>query len=208
MIYNANSHLSDKLRETIKNAINADQIISFPTETVYALAGNAQSNKSIEAVYAIKERDANKRLSLLLPDIKTAQDIAVISPNALKTGKHFWPGALTLILPLRQNSNLAPHILSTYDTIGIRIPDHPIALNILNAIDTPIFATSANISGAEDNITAHDVEQNLGNKVKLIIDGGTSEIMIPSTVLDMTSNTPKILRQGTISHEEIMSVLE
>ena len=95
-----------------------------------------------------------------------------------------------------------------YDTIGIRIPDHQLALNILQSLDMILFATSANISGSKDNTNAHDVEANLGDRIGLIIDGGNSEITVPSTVLDMTSEEPKILRQGTISYETLLGPIE
>lgn len=204
MIYKANTQLSNTLLDKVRDALHCNHIISFPTETVYALAGNAESDEAVTNLYRIKQRDQAKRLSLLVPSIEAAQKVALFNDMALTIASRFWPGPLTLIVPLKKEGKLAPLMTKDYDTIGIRIPDHPLALNILQSLNMTLFATSANISGSKDNTNAHDVETNLGNRIGLIIDGGASDITVPSTVLDVTSEKPTILRQGSISYETLL----
>ena len=207
MIYETDQQLSQELLKLAKRSIDNAQIISFPTETVYALTGSAECNKSIERLYRIKERDRNKRLSLLLPNIETAQKVAEFNDTTLRIASHFWPGPLTMILPLKPKTQLASLMTEGYETIGIRIPDHPIALQILNSLKTLCFATSANISGTSDNVSAKEVETNLGSKIDIIIDGGDSAIKVASTVIDTTKKSIEIIRQGEVTQQMIEAAL-
>jgi L-threonylcarbamoyladenylate synthase len=185
--------------------IKAGGVIAFPTDTVYGLGASAFQEAAVERIYEIKERSREKAIPIL---IGNPEDLSLISaaPDQRVTQiiNQFWPGALTLILPISPD---LPGNLSAAATIGVRIPDHDLTRELLRATG-PIAATSANLSGQESALTAQDVFQSLGGKIDLILDGGRSPGGEASTVLDLTSPNPDILREGPISLEEIERFLE
>ncbi len=174
------------------------RLLCFPTETVYALACDATNNCAVGDIYNIKARNANTALSLLLPSLETAKLYGIFPEYAKELAKKYWPGALTLVFKkTKYASILAQNVSPNNDTIGIRIPNHPLALAILNNFKSPIVATSANISGQDSALTYDDVYKYFGDKVS-IIKGDGCELKQASTVVDCTGNEPKILRNGSI----------
>jgi L-threonylcarbamoyladenylate synthase len=179
-------------------------LIVFPTDTVYGLAALPTKTEYIERLYIVKGRESTRAIAILL---SSAAELAHItdspSKTALKLAKRFWPGPLTLIVPRHPD---LPDVLSPNLTIGVRVPDHDLALELLR-MTGPLGVTSANISGRENTITAEEVMEQLGGRVHLVIDGGQSPGGIPSTVVDCTSPEPVILRPGPIKKKEINQAL-
>jgi L-threonylcarbamoyladenylate synthase len=180
--------------ETLKNG----GVILLPTETVYGIAVDARNKSAVEKIYEIKNRDYSKPLQIMVSSVEEAKKIAEFNNKAQELAKKYWPGALTIILKLKPDY-LANNFNKMNDTVGIRIPNHSLALEILRAFNSPLAVTSANISGKGDNISFAEAKTSLGDKLDLLIDGGSSDIGISSTVIDLTDETnPKILRQGSV----------
>jgi L-threonylcarbamoyladenylate synthase len=195
---------SNELAIAIK-LLKEGKLIVFPTETVYALAGDASNVTAIHQIFVLKQRPLNQPLSVLLakehPLDRWASDIP---PVAEKLAKHFWPGPLTLIL--NKASSVLPELTSGQDKIGLRVPDHPIALAILSSFGSGLAAPSANRSAHLSPTQIEHVRQEFDNKLELIIDGGPCDIGIESTVIDVTFDVPRILRLGALPLEKIESI--
>jgi L-threonylcarbamoyladenylate synthase len=175
-------------------------LAAFPTDTVYGLGALADSERSIEALYIVKGRDASKAIPILIGNV---EDLARVSPDpgelALRLAARFWPGPLTLVVP---KCPALPEALSALPTVGVRMPDHPAALALLR-LAGPLAVTSANLSGGESPSTAEEVTAQLGGRIPLVLDGGRTPGGRPSTVVDCTGQEPKILRQGPITLEDL-----
>jgi L-threonylcarbamoyladenylate synthase len=182
-------------------------IVAFPTDTVYGLGACANINQAVERVYRIKERPRNMALPLLLPDISKINEVAEFVPQIVWLLAHnFLPGALTVVLP---KSKSVPDIITAGGgTVAIRIPAHPIPVAIAQGLGAPIVGTSANLSGKPSSLTADEVYSQFGNKIDLVIDGGQCPGGKESTVVDVTGETPVVLREGAISREELKRVCE
>jgi len=184
--------------------LRAGKLVAFPTDTVYGLAADAFNSKAIEALFMVKDREFGKAIAVL---VGSQKDLARVSGRmtgpALRLAEHFWPGPLTLVVS--KHASL-PEILSPLPTVGIRMPDHPAALALLR-LTGPLAVTSANQSGSASTCTAGEVLAQLGNRIPLILDGGTTPGGIPSTVIDCSRSIPVILRQGPISEEAIRKFL-
>ena len=179
-------------------------LIAFPTDTVYGLASLLSKAEYIERLYIAKGRESTRAIAILLSSADELENISdKPSDTALKLADRFWPGPLTLILPRHPN---LPDVLSPDQTIGVRVPDHDIALELLR-MTGPLGVTSANISGRENTNTAEEVMEQLDGRVHLVIDGGKSPGGIPSTVVDCTSPVPAILRPGPIKINQINMVI-
>lgn len=187
--------------------LSQGELICFPTETVYALAADATNDEAVARIYTAKGRDTNKPLSLLVRDAEQIRELCHMPATAERLLSHFSPGPLTLILPLKTSHRLSSLINPGMATIGVRIPDHPIALAILKSMATPIIGTSVNRSGEAEALCATDAINTLGDAVSLVIDGGTSQLGIASTVIDLSGKDIRILRQGSITKEQLDSIL-
>ncbi len=180
-------------------------IVAFPTDTVYGLAAWPFHRESIERLYRIKKRASSKAIAMLLPD---ARSLSVVTPRVTPLirvlSDTFWPGALTLVM---QRHPQLPDILAPNNTIGVRVPAHPGALSLLKMCG-PLAVTSANLSGQTNTTTAEEVLEQLQGRFHLLIDGGKTPGGMPSTVVDCTAKTLKILREGPIRTEDIQKVLE
>jgi len=198
--------LKDNYLEKAKNIIENDGVIAFPTDTVYGLACNAFSKSAIDTLYNLKGRDSKKPLIVMIPENYNLENIVKnISPSAKKLMNKFWPGALTIIF---KSKNILPkNATGELETVGIRIPALKETIDLLNYINAPIFTTSANISGEQSPISAQEVLSYFNGKLPLIIDTGICDKKIPSTIVDLSSSEVKLLRIGSISEEEIFSVL-
>lgn len=179
-------------------------VVAFPTDTVYGLGVLPWDNDHIKQLYQIKGRDPLKAIPLLLPHSQALNmvvgDIGEMAPRLAEA---FWPGPLTLIL-LRDPA--LPSLLSQTDTIGVRVPNHPVALRLLH-LTGPLAVTSANLSEQESCCTASQVLDQLGGRFPLLLDGGGTPGGLASTVVDCTGREPVILRRGPITIEQIKSVL-
>jgi len=196
------------MEERIKNAIfilKKGGIVAYPTDTVYGLGANALNEAAVLKIFAAKGRPRDSALPILLSQVSQMEDVAVDIPDiAGLLAERFWPGGLSLVL---KASRLIPDVVTGGgDKIAVRIPAHPIPIALIGGLGAPIIGTSANISGKPSPVTAEEVQHQLGSNVDLIIDGGRCERNVASTVVDLTGGQPCILREGTITREEIGKV--
>lgn len=184
--------------------IRSGQLVAFPTDTVYGLGADLFNPDAIEKLYQVKERAHLKAIPVLLSSPAALDQVASnMNELARKLAHKFWPGPLTLIVPVHPR---LPKNLSPQPTVGVRMPDHPDALALLKTCG-PLAVTSANLSGQENTTSAAQVYAQLSGRIPLILDGGTTPGGQPSTVVDCTGTEPAILRFGPISLEEIRAVL-
>jgi L-threonylcarbamoyladenylate synthase len=182
--------------EKAASIISKGGLIAYPTDTVYGLSSNPFQQVSIEKIFIAKGRDFNKAIAILIASLSQLPLVTSgLTPTAKRLANRFWPGALTLMVPILSG---LPDNLSPLSTIGIRMPNHPFALSLLNRLG-PLATTSANISGHPDARTAQEVKSQLEGQIDLILDGGECTGGIPSTVVDCTRQKPAILREGAIS---------
>jgi L-threonylcarbamoyladenylate synthase len=179
-------------------------LVVFPTDTVYGLAVLPSSEEFIERLYIVKGRDSTRAIAVLISNIKELDKVSE-APGELahNLAEKFWPGPLTIVI--NRHPDL-PNSLSPNQTIGVRIPDHPVALRLLQ-LTGPLAVTSANLSGLENTHTAKDALAQLDGRVHLIIDGGISPGGIPSTVVDCTTPDLVILRQGPILEPDLHAAI-
>ena len=190
--------------ETALDLLTEGEIVAFPTDTVYGLGANAFYSPGIIKLFEAKGRDANKAIAVLIGDnghLDLLTDF--LSASARKLIEHFWPGGLTIVVPKKKD---LPELLSAGSSIGIRMPNHNIALELLNKFG-PLATTSANLSGKINPHNAGDVMNQLNGRVPLILDGGRCPGGVPSTVVDCSTDEVRILRPGAISHEAIDAVI-
>lgn len=187
------------------NLLKQNEVIGFPTETVYGLAGNAFSETAISKIFRIKKRPSFNPLIVHIKNIEQIHEIAQEIPEiAYELANKFWPGPLTLILKKQEHiSNL---ITANKDTVAIRMPKHPIALNLLNNIDFPLVAPSANPYTSISPTKALHVENYFKNEIKLILDGGTCTDGIESTIIGFENNKSILYRKGAIPIEDIEKI--
>lgn len=182
-------------------------IVAFPTETVYGLGADATNAEAVEKIFEAKGRPADNPLIVHVDSKGAALGyVEEVTEKAEELMDAFWPGALTLILKSKPHT-FAQNVTANLKTVGIRVPNHPVALNLLKRLQLPIAAPSANTSGKPSPTLAEHVYHDMENKVSLILDGGPTKIGIESTVLDMTSEPPVILRPGNVTKEQIEDVI-
>lgn len=179
-------------------------LVAFPTDTVYGLAALPAKTEFIESLYTVKGRESTRAIAILMSSADQLNEISV-SPNktAQILASRFWPGPITLIVPRHPD---LPEVLSPNPTIGVRVPDHKISLQLLG-MTGPLGVTSANISGHENTTSAEEVLKQLDGRIHLLIDGGKCPGNVPSTVVDCTTLEPIILRSGPIGLEEIQNAI-
>jgi L-threonylcarbamoyladenylate synthase len=178
--------------------------VAFPTDTVYGLAAYPFKAEFVERLYIVKGRNSSRAIAVLISSSLELKRVAITpNPSALRLAGQFWPGPLTLVL-LRHPS--LPEALSPLPTIGVRVPDHPVALALLR-LAGPLAVTSANLSGMENTSTAKEVLAQLKGRVNLVLDGGRTPGGVPSTVVDCTVTPPVVLRAGPVTDESIQAVL-
>ena len=180
--------------------------MAFPTETVYGLGANALDPHAVARIFAAKGRPTDHPL---ICHIASADDlaplVAEVTPLAQALADAFWPGPLTLVLP--RSAAVPDAVTGGRDTVAVRVPDHPLALELLRAFGGPVAAPSANRFGRPSPTRANDVRDELGDTVDVILDGGPCAIGVESTVLDLTSNPPQVLRPGGVSVEQLEAVI-
>lgn len=188
-------------------ALNRGELIAIPTETVYGLAAKATLPEAVEQIFKVKKRPVTNPLILHFQDLNAALPyIDKPFEDVLSLAGRFWPGPLTLLLP---KTKLVPDIITAgYDRVAIRVPAHPMALTLLKRLKAPVAAPSANPSGYISPTLPSHVENQLGDKISLILDGGSCTRGIESTILGWdTSKQPVIYRSGSITAEEIALAL-
>lgn len=194
----------DDAIQNAKMILQNDGVIAFPTDTVYGIGVNFQRECAINQLFEIKGRDFKKPIAILLGNTVDFQKVAVNIPvSAYQLAEKFLPGALTLIVPKHPD---LPKNISHYPTIGIRIPNHPFAIDLLNEVG-PLAVTSANLSGFNDTQNGGEVMAQLDGRFDLLIDGGSTPGGIASTVVDLTKEVPVVLREGPISKKSILEHL-
>ncbi|GIN69756.1 threonylcarbamoyl-AMP synthase [Bacillus sp. J14TS2] len=187
--------------------IRDNEIVAFPTETVYGLGANAGSDKAVARIFAAKGRPSDNPLIVHIAEYQQLEKLVMeISEQVRLLISAFWPGPLTLIFP-KKPGELSEHVTAGLDTVAIRMPSHPVALALIRASGLPIAAPSANRSGKPSPTTAKHVEQDLNGEIAGILDGGATGVGLESTVLDCTGQVPVILRPGGITKEELENVI-
>lgn len=186
--------------------LRAGEVVGIPTETVYGLAANALDPDAVRSIFAAKGRPQDNPLIVHIADIPQIYDIAAEVPeSALRLAEAFWPGPLTMILPKRER---IPMVTSGgLSTVGIRLPSHPLAREIIRAAGVPLAAPSANLSGRPSTTTAQHVLEDLSGKIAAVVEGGACSVGVESTVVSLCGSVPRLLRPGGISLEQLRSVL-
>ncbi|MBB4267561.1 L-threonylcarbamoyladenylate synthase [Roseospira visakhapatnamensis] len=197
-------------------ALRAGRLVAFPTETVYGLGGDARAPGAVTAIYATKKRPSRNPLIVHVPDLAAAAALCRVSPLAERLAEALWPGPLTLVLPLRDRSPLAPQVTAGGTTVAVRAPAHPVARALLAACDVPLAAPSANRSGSVSPTRAAHVAVDLAldpdmppdaAPLAMILDGGPCRVGVESTVLDLSGPVPRLLRPGGVTVEALTAIL-
>ncbi len=175
--------------------LRAGAVIAFPTDTLYGVGALATDPAAVARLYQLKRRPSGQPMVWLVTDRRQVERFAVVSAAATELMARFWPGPLTLVLRARDPI--------TTPTIAVRAPDHAVALALLRALDEPIASSSANPAGQPPPVDADQVVAGLGDDIELVLDGGPCRIGQPSTILDLSGATARILRQGAISAADI-----
>lgn len=184
--------------------IRSGQVLGMPTDTFYGLAVDPFNLRAVDRVYEIKSRSRHKPLSLLIEDVDQAEHLANTLPDEFYAlAKKFWPGPLTIIL--KAASRLPLKVTANTGNVALRVPNANIPLEVIKAAGIPITATSANLSGESECTSAEAVREQLGVRIPIIVDGGSSPREIASTIVDLTDEEArwKILREGAIAAQEI-----
>jgi L-threonylcarbamoyladenylate synthase len=189
----------DAMAEAVR-ILSAGGLVAFPTDTVYGVGAHAFKPQAVEKLYTAKIRTRDKAIPLLLA---RADDLSLVAedipPTVWPLLERFWPGGLTVVVRKRATVSEA---VSPGPTVAVRVPGHPITLG------APLATTSANLAGNPSPVTAQEVVAELAGRIELILDGGPCPGGIPSTVLDLTTDLPTILRSGAIAEEDIRDILE
>lgn len=186
------------------------QTVALPTETVYGLAADARNGEAVARIYAAKGRPSFNPLIVHLPDLASAERYGVFSDEARRLADTFWPGALTLVVPLRPDAGIASITTAGLDTIGLRVPVHPVAQDILRSFGGPLAMPSANASGRISPTTAAhvlDTEGGLNGRIAAVVDGGACSVGVESTIVGWREGRAVLLRPGGIPAEAIEAAL-
>ena len=185
--------------------IKRGEIVAFPTETVYGLGADSLNVDACRKIFAAKGRPSDKPLSLHVSSLEMVERVAKLSAAAEKLFAAFCPGALTIILP--KNKIVPDFVTGGRQSVGIRFPANNVALALIKLSGTPIAAPSANLSGLTPPKNAREVFDNLRGRLEIILDGGQCQFGVSSTIIDLTTAEPKILRHGAIPAEKIFAAL-
>ena len=177
-------------------------VIVYPTDTVYGLGCNPLNENAVKRVFRIKG-ERTKPLPILASDVTAAEKIAHITGKALRLAEKFWPGPLTMVLP--KKASLPDVVTRNLDSVAVRVPNHKVALELIRMCGGLLVGTSANKTGKKPPQTATEAAQQTGDEVDLIIDDGLTPIGASSTIIDLICEEPKILRQGPIKLEDLLS---
>jgi len=187
-------------------AIQAGKIVAFPTDTVYGLGADIKNDRALDKIFRIKKRRRDKSLIVFISDMSQLKKIVSgISAAAERLAKFFWPGALTLILPAREN---LPAAVTRAGTVSVRLPNSLLLREIIHQSGTFLATTSANLAGSSNPRGADAVRRELGDNIDLLLDSGFSGLGMASTVIDVTQEKIELIRPGAVSMEAIKKALE
>ncbi len=183
----------------------AGELVCYPTDTVYGVGADATNDAAVRRLYAVKGRPLDKPMPLLIADEAAAAWFADVTPVARTLMHRFWPGGLTIVM--QKAEGFRSVALAKQDRVALRVPDHDLVREIIRVLGEPITGTSANRAGQRSPRSAPEAAMQMGEMVALVIDGGTAKGREESTVLDITSDGPRIVREGAVSREELQEAL-
>ncbi len=186
--------------------LSGQGVVAFPTETVYGLGGDARSDLAVARIFDAKGRPRFNPLIVHVPNLAAAKAFALFDARAEAVAAAFWPGPLTLVLPLRAGCGLSPFVTAELDTVALRVPAHPVAQALLRAFGGPLAAPSANPSGRVSPTRAAHVLEGLSGRIDAVLDGGTCAVGVESTILGL-AGAPVLLRPGGIATEALEAML-
>lgn len=187
--------------------LRAGKLVSFPTETVYGLGADARQGEAVAAIYEAKGRPSFNPLIAHVHSAQAAQRYVEWNDVAEQLARAFWPGPLTLVLPLRAGHGISPLVTAGLETLGVRVPAHPAGQALLQALDGPVAAPSANPSGKISPTTAAHVQAGLDGRIAAILDDGACGVGLESTIIGLAGPEPVLLRPGGLAAEEVELVL-
>ncbi|MBT8155289.1 threonylcarbamoyl-AMP synthase [Epibacterium ulvae] len=187
--------------------LRAGQLVAFPTETVYGLGGSALMGETVAGIYAAKGRPSFNPLIAHVASVDAAKDLVQWSDLAARIAAAFWPGPLTLVLPLREGHGVSSLVTAGLPTLAVRVPAHPTAQRLLSLVGGPVAAPSANPSGRISPTTAAHVHHGLDGKIAAVVDDGPCGVGLESTIVGLAGDAPVLLRPGGLAVEEIETVL-
>jgi L-threonylcarbamoyladenylate synthase len=182
------------------------QPVAVPTETVYGLAADATNPAAVARIYAAKGRPSFNPLIVHVASLAAAERLGVFSESARAAAEAWWPGPLTLVVPFREGSGLAPAVTAGLASVALRCPEHPAMRALLAASGRPLAAPSANASGTISPTSAEHVLRSLGGRIRLVVDGGPAAHGLESTIVAFTTDEPRLLRPGPIEFEELQAL--
>ena len=203
-MHNSPAVTSDVL-DAVAERLRAGGLGAFPTDTVYGVGAIASDSAAVERLFEAKNRPPDKAIPILLARVEDLERVVEGLPHAaLRLAWAFWPGALTLIF--RRRRDFVSPALAGGETVAVRVPDHPVARALIERVGEPLAATSANLSGRRSPVTAEEVREQIGASLDIIIDGGRCPGGVESTVVDVTVEPPRLLREGAIPRSELEQV--
>jgi len=191
------------------DCIRQGRVVGMPTDTFYGLAVDPMNLRAVDRVYELKSRSRHKPLSLIIEDVDQAEDLArPLADDFYALARRFWPGPLTVIV--KAASRLPLKVTANTGNVALRVPDSAIAAAMVRSFGFPLTATSASTSGASECTTAENVRQQLGDRIRLIVDGGQTPRNQPTTIVDLSdeNNGWRLLREGAIPIDQIREVLD
>lgn len=192
----------------VEEVLAAGQLVAYPTDTFYGLGARPGNVHAVEALFRAKGRGRNEPLPLIASTREQLEALCgLLSATARRLADAFWPGPLTLVLP-RGCAALAPGVTGGGDTVAVRVPDHLVARAVADAAGGWVTSTSANASGERPASTADDVVRALGARVSLVLDAGPTLGQLPSTIVDVTSAHPRLIRPGAVAFERVLESLQ
>ncbi len=193
--------------ECAANALKNGALVAFPTETVYGLGANAFDSKAVAHIFEMKGRPRFNPLIVHVSHQEKAKDFAMFDTCAKSLATKFWPGPLTLVLPMRPDSGLSDLVTAGLDKVALRVPSHPVAQNLLHATTFPIAAPSANRSGHISPTMAAHVQKDFASEELIILDGGATHLGLESTIIGLSEEGPILLRFGSVTRKDIEHVI-
>lgn len=187
--------------------LRAGKLVAFPTETVYGLGADARQGEAVAGIYEAKGRPSFNPLIAHVPDLAAADRIGVFDATARQLAEHFWPGPLTLVVPLRPEAGISALATAGLDSIALRVPSHPVARELLALAQTPIVAPSANRSGRVSPTEAEHVWSDLSGRIDAVVEGWSTPVGVESTIVSCLGPRPVLLRPGGVTRAEIEEVL-
>lgn len=186
--------------------LRAGQLVAFPTETVYGLGGDARNDQAVARIFEAKGRPRFNPLIAHVADLQMAETLAVFDAQARALAQAFWPGPLTLVLPLRAEAGISALVTAGHDTLAVRLPAHPVARALLRAFGGPLAAPSANPSGRVSPTRADHVRAGLSGRIAAVLDGGACAVGVESTIVSL-GDAPRLLRPGGVPAEALEAAL-